>query len=144
MEHWIKAGLFFGMAGDDLILDLVVGGFGKNAAGEELVFGGVGTAVDDAFGVGVSDAGECLELVGRGCVDVELVGGGGLGGGGWFGLRYGTERKGEQECGGQELVTEMEHSGLLERHGFTCGRVRERADGVNEFHAYLPLVGLTR
>ncbi len=75
----IEVAYFLGCAGDDLVLDLVVGGFGKNAAGEELVLGGVGAAVDDALGVGVADAGKGLELVGGGGVDVELVGGGGLG-----------------------------------------------------------------
>src|SRR5882672_9982924 len=80
--------LLLGVAGDDLVLDLVVRGLGKNAAGDELVLGGVGAAVDDALGIGVADAGEGLELVGGGGVDVEFVGGSGrcgLGSGGGFG-----------------------------------------------------------
>lgn len=75
--------LFLGFAGDDLIFDFVVGGLGEDAAGDELILGGVGAAVDDAFGVGVADAVEGLELVGGGGVDVELVAGGG--GSGSFG-----------------------------------------------------------
>ena len=63
-----------GCAGDDLVLDLVVSCLGKDAAGDELVFGGVGAAVDDALGVGVADAGKGLELVGGGGVDVERGG----------------------------------------------------------------------
>ena len=59
------------MAGDDLVLDFVVCGLRKDATGDELVLGGVGAAVDDAFGVGVADAGEGLELVGGGGINVE-------------------------------------------------------------------------
>src|SRR6202795_447455 len=59
------------MAGDDLILDLVVRGLRENATGDELVLGGVGAAIDDALGVGVADAGKGLELVSRGSVDIE-------------------------------------------------------------------------
>ena len=70
------------MTGDDLVLDLVVGSLGENAAGDELVLGSVGTAVDDALGVSVADAGKGLELVGGGGVDIEqaaAVAAGGLG-----------------------------------------------------------------
>lgn len=59
------------MAGDDLILDLVIGSLGKNATRDELVFGGVGAAVDDALRVRVTDAGKGFELVGSGGVNVE-------------------------------------------------------------------------
>ena len=105
-----QAWLLFGVAGDDLVFDFVVGGFGKDAAGEELVFGGVGAAVDDALGVGVADAGKGLELIGGGGVDVELVShvGGGFGGRGGVAsgsLSYGAEGKGEEERGGEECVT---------------------------------------
>ena len=88
--------LFFGVAGDDLIFDLVVGGFGKDAASKELIFGREGAAVDDALCVGVADAGERFKLVGGSGVDVDLVGcrGAGFGGGGGrFGLGYGAERE---------------------------------------------------
>jgi hypothetical protein len=114
-QEWSTDGqvwLLFGVAGDDLVFDLVVGGFGEDAAGEELVFGGVGAAVDDAFGIGIADTGKGLELVGGGGIDVELVGRGGRGGfgcGGGFGLGYGAEGEREKECGGQEFVAEMEH-----------------------------------
>jgi hypothetical protein len=97
------------MAGDDLVFDLVVGGFRKDAPGEELVLGGVGAAIDDALGIGVADAGKGLELVDGGGVDVDLVGCGGRSWGGGFGLGYGAKGEGEKERGGQELVTEMEH-----------------------------------
>jgi hypothetical protein len=104
--------LLLGVGGDDLVFDLVVGGFGKDAAGEELVLGGVGTAVDDALGVGVADTGKGLELVDGGGVDVDLVGCGGrswFSRGGGFGLGYGAEGESEKKSGGQEFVTEMEH-----------------------------------
>src|ERR1700679_3959266 len=132
--------LLFGMAGDDLVLDLVVGRFWKDAAGKKLVFGGIGAAVDDALGVSVTDAGEGFELV-DGCgVDVDLVGCSGRGWfsrGGGFGLAYGAQGEGEKESGGQKLVMEIEHGwDLLEEHDFTCGRVRERVVGVNEFSDY--------
>jgi hypothetical protein len=64
-----------GLLGDDLVLDLVVDALRQNTAGDELVFSGVGAVVDDALGVGVADAGDGLELVGRGGVDVDFVGG---------------------------------------------------------------------
>src|SRR6185312_9571295 len=81
--------LLFGFAGDDLVLDLVVGGYGKDTAGGELVLGGVGPAGDDTGGIGVTDAVEGLELVGGRGVDVELVGGGGRRGGRSLGCRLG-------------------------------------------------------
>jgi len=59
------------MAGDDLVLDLVVRGLRKNTAGDELVLRGIGTAIDDALCVGVTDAVECLKLVRSGGVNVE-------------------------------------------------------------------------
>ena len=64
------------MAGDDLVLDLVVGGLRENAAGDELVLGGVGAAIDDALGIRIANAGEGLELVGGRRVDIERCCGG--------------------------------------------------------------------
>src|SRR5579871_4389257 len=132
--------LLFGMAGDDLVFDLVVGGFGKNAASKKLIFGGVGAPVDDALSVGIADARKGLELVDGSGVDVDLIGCSGRGRfswGGRFGLADGAQGEDEKESGGQKLVTEMEHRwDLLEEHDFTCGRVRERVVGVNEFSAY--------
>jgi hypothetical protein len=79
--------LLGGLVGDDLVLDLVVDALGQDAARDELVLGGVRASVDDAFGVGVADAGDGLELIGGGGVDVDLIrrrggccGGGRLGG----------------------------------------------------------------
>jgi hypothetical protein len=94
---------------------IVVDALGQDAAGDELVFGGVGAAVDDALGVGVADAGEGLELVGGGGVDVELVGGSGrcgLGSGGGFGgglLGYRADGENEEEGSGEELVAKIGH-----------------------------------
>src|SRR5258705_10276870 len=68
--------LLLGVAGDDLVLNLVVRGLRENASGDELVLGGVGTAVDDALGVGVANAGEGLELVRCGGVNIERRSGG--------------------------------------------------------------------
>jgi hypothetical protein len=114
LKEWSTGGqgwLLLGVGGDDLVFDLVVGGFGKDTAGEELVLGGVGAAVDDTLGVGVADAGKGLELVDGGGVDVDLVGcgGAGFGGGGRFGLGYGAERESKKERSGQKFVTEMKH-----------------------------------
>ena len=64
-------GLLFGVAGDDLILDLVVSGLWEDTSGNKLILSGIGASVDDSLGVGVTDSGECLELVGRGGVDVQ-------------------------------------------------------------------------
>jgi hypothetical protein len=59
------------MAGDDLVLDLVVRGLREDAASDELIFRGIRATVDDAFCVGIADTVEGLELVRRGRVDVE-------------------------------------------------------------------------
>jgi hypothetical protein len=57
--------LFFGsVGGDDHVLDAVISLLREDAAGGELVLGGVRTTVDDALGVGVADAGQGFELVG--------------------------------------------------------------------------------
>src|SRR5258708_32986134 len=92
------------MAGDDLVLDLVVCSLGKNAAGDELVLGGIGAAVDDALGVGVADAGEGLELIGGGGADVlrrrrSRCCRRGLGWPGWSK----DEGEGKKEGGGQQI-----------------------------------------
>src|SRR5580765_1910980 len=95
--------LLGGLRSDDGVLDLVVDVLGQDAAGDELVLGGVGAAVDDALGVGIADAGEGLQLVRGRCVDVELVVWSGGGGGGGLGfLRDGCGREGqrEEECQG--------------------------------------------
>jgi len=85
------------MAGDDLVLDLVVDALGKNATRDELIFGGVGAAVDDALGVGITDAGEGLELIrgavlmSRGAVVAAAVAAAGLGV--WATLKMGVIAK---------------------------------------------------
>ena len=91
--------LFLGMACDDLVFDLVVSSSGKNASGEELVFGSVRAAVDDAFGVGIADAGEGFELIGCCCIDIERSGGRGCSRS-WFGrLGNAEDRSYDEEKG---------------------------------------------
>src|ERR1700722_13344174 len=105
--------LLLWLAGDDLVLDLVIGGRRKNAASEELILGGVGAAVDDALGVGVADAVEGLELVGSGGVDIKQC----CGGGGGLGcLSSGVGRHGEgrnnsdQQGDGEKPLVKSEHA----------------------------------
>src|SRR5271170_652296 len=71
LSQTIYLQLLLGMTGDGLVLDLVVGGLGENAASDELVLRSIRTAVDDSLGVSVADAGKCFELVGGGGVDIE-------------------------------------------------------------------------
>jgi len=103
------------MAGDDLVLNLVVRSLRENAAGDELVLRGVGAAIYDSLCVGVSDAVESLQLIGRGRVDVKWGSRGCSGGGGRFcGLGNGRRAGqgwncGEQERGGEKFVTKTEH-----------------------------------
>ena len=105
-----KQALLLGPAGDDLILNLVVSGFRKNAARDKLVLRSVGAAVDDAFGVGVADAGEGLELVGCGGVDVELAGNSGGGFGLGDGVRRREDRNGDdQKREGEKFVAQGVH-----------------------------------
>jgi hypothetical protein len=106
--------LLLGMACDDLVLDLVIRTLGKNAASDELVFSGVWAAVDDALGVGISDAGEGLELVGRGGVNVERCSRCNSRSRCWFGSFGGlgnieNRDTGEQESGGDQLAAKIEH-----------------------------------
>jgi hypothetical protein len=102
------------MAGDDLVLDLVVRGLRENAAGDELVLGGVGTTIDDALCVGVAYPVEGLKLVSCGGVDVERGCGSSSGGGRFCGLGNGRccgqgWNCGKQERSGEKLVTKTEH-----------------------------------
>jgi hypothetical protein len=108
-ERW----LFLGWAGgDDHALYAVVGLLRKNAAGGELVFGGIGATVNDALCVGVADTGKGLDLVRRSCVDVERSGGGG---GGLSCLSNGVGRHSEggngsnQQGEGEKLVAKIQH-----------------------------------
>src|SRR5580692_7912103 len=101
------------MACDDLVFDLVVGGLRKDAAGDELVLGGVGTAIDDSLGIGVANAGEGLELVGSSGVNVQRSSSCGRGGSCGLGGLGDIEdwSNGEQECGGKYLAAKIEHRG---------------------------------
>ena len=63
--------LFLWLGGDDLILDLVVGGLRHDFLGEELIFLGVRSTGDDLFRVCVPDSGKCLQVSFTGTVDVE-------------------------------------------------------------------------
>jgi len=57
--------------GEDSALDAFVGVVGNDAARDELIFGGVGASFDDSFGVDDAHAGEGLELIRGGGVDIE-------------------------------------------------------------------------
>jgi hypothetical protein len=62
---WALVTLFLGgLGGDDHAGDFGVGCGGNNALGFELGLIGVGAASDDFAGVGVTDSGERLELIG--------------------------------------------------------------------------------
>jgi hypothetical protein len=106
--------LFLGWTGgDDHALDAIVGFLGKNTASGELVFGGVGTTVDDALGVSVADSGKSLDLVGSGCINVER---GGSGSSGLSRLSNGMRRHGEGgSCSDQQ--GENEQLGAKIQHG---------------------------
>src|SRR6476619_1843344 len=80
--------LLLRLGGDNVVLDLVVGGLREDSAGDKLILRSIGTAIDNALGVCVADAWKSLELVGSRGVDVDLVGsGGGCGGGSRLGRR---------------------------------------------------------
>jgi hypothetical protein len=100
------------VAGNDEVLDAVVGLLGENAAADELVLGRVGAPIDDPLGVGVADAGESFDLVGGGGVDVEQIcsSSGGCGGlSGLRGLGDGEDGCGEQQDGSEELMAKVWH-----------------------------------
>src|SRR5262245_66098216 len=59
--------------GDDLILDLLVGGLGDDLLLDQLVLALVGPSVDDLLRVGVAHARKRLQLVHGGGVDVEKL-----------------------------------------------------------------------
>src|SRR5579875_1666173 len=63
--------LLLRLAGDDLVLDLVIRGLRDNSAGNKLVLCRVWPACNDARGISVANAVEGLELIGRCGVDVE-------------------------------------------------------------------------
>lgn len=110
--------------------------WGKNAAGDELIFGGVGTAGDDACGVGVTNALEGLELVSGSGVDVEWRSSGrSCRSGNGFGLGYGKDwYKGEEESGGEKLIAKVAHRWCLRGDvgDLSCERVREATKLVKQ------------
>lgn len=59
--------------GDDLAFDLVVNSLGQNLLLHEFALGLVWTAFDDLRRIGVTDARDSLELVGRSGVDVNEI-----------------------------------------------------------------------
>ena len=59
------------LLGDDLVLDAVVGLLRHDLLLHQLVLALVGPALDDRGGIGLADAGQFVELVGGGGVDVE-------------------------------------------------------------------------
>src|SRR5262252_3118064 len=61
------------LLGDDVILDLVVGGLGQDLLLHQLVLPLVGAVLDDLLGVGVSDTRDALELSLAGRVQVQRL-----------------------------------------------------------------------
>ena len=61
------------LLGDDLVLDAVIGLLRDDILVHEVVFALVGPARDDLCGIGLADAGQRVELVGGGGVDVEQL-----------------------------------------------------------------------
>src|SRR6266700_2138172 len=68
-----RGGLFLagGLFGDDLVLDALVGRLGHDLLRDQLVLSLVRAVLDDLLRVGLSDARQRLQLVGRGRVEVE-------------------------------------------------------------------------
>src|SRR5207302_3916241 len=62
----------FLLAGDDVVLALVVRRLRDDALADQLVLPPVGAVLDDLLGVGVADPGQRLEVGPRGAVEVEL------------------------------------------------------------------------
>src|SRR5437867_8772303 len=62
----------FLLAGDDVVLDLVVRRLRDDALADQLVLPLVGAILDDLLGVGVADPGQRLEVGLRGAVEIEL------------------------------------------------------------------------
>jgi len=65
----------FGLLGDDHVLDFDVGSLGNDLLLHQFILGAVGPPVDDLLRVGITDARQFLELIFRGRVDVEFLGG---------------------------------------------------------------------
>src|SRR3989449_313182 len=63
----------FLLAGDDVVLDLVVRRLRDDALADQLVLPLVGAILDDLLGVGVADPGQRLEVGLRGAVEIELL-----------------------------------------------------------------------
>src|SRR3989442_15368867 len=63
----------FLLAGDDVVLDLVVRRLRDDALADQLVLPLVGAILDDLPGVGIADPGQRLEVGLRGAVEIELL-----------------------------------------------------------------------
>src|SRR3989442_9511407 len=61
------------LLGDDLVLDLLVGGARQDLLGDQLVLPLVGPVVDDLLRQRVADAGQLLEVLVARAVEVELL-----------------------------------------------------------------------
>ncbi len=61
------------LLGDDLVLDLVVGGLRENLLLHQVGFLGIGTAVNNLLRINGADAGQGVELVLGGRVDIQQV-----------------------------------------------------------------------
>src|SRR5206468_7181229 len=61
------------LLGDDLVLDFLVGRARQDLLGDQLVLPLVGTVVDDLLRQRVADAGQLLEVLVAGAVEVELL-----------------------------------------------------------------------
>src|SRR5437899_10648532 len=63
----------FLLAGDDVVLDLVVRRLRDDALADQLVLPPVGAILDDLLGVGVAERGQRLEVGLRGAVESALL-----------------------------------------------------------------------
>src|SRR5260370_28937582 len=65
------------LLGDNLVFDFVVGGLRNDLFVHQIEFCAIGAAIDNFLGVDVTDAGQGLELVLGGSVEIELIASGG-------------------------------------------------------------------
>ena len=59
--------------GDDLVLDLIIGGLGNNLLGDKIALGVVRTAIDDLLAVSVADPGKGRQVLLAGGVDIDQI-----------------------------------------------------------------------
>src|SRR4029077_6577707 len=102
------------LLGDDFIFDLVVSGLGNNLLLHQIRLGFIGAAVDDLLRIGCANAGQGIELVLGGAVDVEQVACGS--GCGWgLGARL--------RCGGPGHAQRTEQSERGDRDENACNSI---------------------